>query len=118
MNRLTPLAKEKAVPQQDLDNALVAQQVAKANVDAGQANYDTTVLHQKVGVDQATAAVSAAEACAQECRAQSELLHGHGAYGRTDWSTTRFSRESGRTRRTDSCWPPFRPWILSESPSP
>jgi RND family efflux transporter MFP subunit len=62
VNRLTPLAKEKAVPQQDLDNALVGQQVAKANVDAGQANYDTSVLHQKVGVDQATAAVSAAEA--------------------------------------------------------
>jgi membrane fusion protein, multidrug efflux system len=62
VNRLTPLAKEKAVPQQDLDNALVAQQVAKANVDAGQANYDTTVLLHKVGVDAATAAVSAAEA--------------------------------------------------------
>jgi membrane fusion protein, multidrug efflux system len=62
VNRLAPLAKEKAVPQQDLDNALVAQQVARANLDAGQANYDTTVLTQKVTVDQATAAVSAAEA--------------------------------------------------------
>jgi membrane fusion protein, multidrug efflux system len=61
VNRLTPLAKEKAVPQQDLDNALVAQQVAKANVDAAQANYDTTVLNQKVSIDQAMAAVSAGE---------------------------------------------------------
>ena len=37
------------------------QQVAKANVDASQANYETTVLNQKVSVDQATAAVSAGE---------------------------------------------------------
>jgi membrane fusion protein (multidrug efflux system) len=59
VNRLTPLAKEKAVPQQDLDNALVAQQVARANVDASQANYDTIVLNQKTSVDQATAAVEA-----------------------------------------------------------
>jgi membrane fusion protein (multidrug efflux system) len=62
VNRLTPLAKEKAVPQQDLDNALVAQQVGRSNVDAGKANFDTTVLLQKVGVDAATAAVAAAEA--------------------------------------------------------
>jgi membrane fusion protein (multidrug efflux system) len=62
VNRLTPLAKEKAVPQQDLDNALVAQQVARSNVDAGEANYQTTLLLQKAGIDQATAAVTAAEA--------------------------------------------------------
>jgi membrane fusion protein (multidrug efflux system) len=61
VNRLTPLAKERAVPQQDLDNALVAQQVARANVDASQANYDTVVLNQKVSIDQATAAVEAGE---------------------------------------------------------
>lgn len=62
VSRLTPLAREKAVPQQDLDNALVAQQVAKSNVDAGQANYETTVLNQKVSVDDANAAVMAGEA--------------------------------------------------------
>jgi membrane fusion protein (multidrug efflux system) len=61
VNRLTPLAQEKAVPQQDLDNALVQQQVAKANVDASQANFDTIVLNQKVSIDQAAAAVSAGE---------------------------------------------------------
>jgi membrane fusion protein, multidrug efflux system len=61
VNRLTPLAKEKAVPQQDLDNALVEQEVAKSNVAASQANYDDTVLNQKTSIDQATAAVSAAE---------------------------------------------------------
>ncbi len=62
VNRLTPLAKEKAVPQQDLDNALVAQQVAQSNLQASQASYETTVLNQKVSIDQATAAVSAGEA--------------------------------------------------------
>jgi len=62
VNRLTPLAKEKAVPQQDLDNALVAQVVAKSNLDAAQATYETAVLNQKVSIDQATAAVSAGEA--------------------------------------------------------
>ena len=62
VNRLTPLAKEKAIPQQDLDNALVAQQVARANVDASQSNYETIVLNQKVSIDQTTAGVSAAEA--------------------------------------------------------
>lgn len=61
VTRLTPLAKEKAVPQQDLDNAMVEQQVARANVDAGQANYDTSVLEQKTSIDQAAAAVSAGE---------------------------------------------------------
>jgi membrane fusion protein (multidrug efflux system) len=62
VNRLTPLAKEKAVPQQDLDNALVEQQVARSNVAASKANYDDVVLSQKTSIDQAVAAVSAAEA--------------------------------------------------------
>lgn len=65
VNRLTPLAKEKAVPQQDLDNALVAQEVAKSNLEASQATYETVVLNQKVSIDQATAAVSAGEAAVQ-----------------------------------------------------
>ncbi len=62
VTRLTPLAKEKAVPQQDLDNALVAQEVAKSNLDASQATYENVVLNQKVTIDQATAAVSSGEA--------------------------------------------------------
>jgi membrane fusion protein (multidrug efflux system) len=66
VNRLEPLAKVKAVPQQDLDNALVAQQVGKSNVDASKANYDTTVVVQKVTVDQARAAVSAAESAIKQ----------------------------------------------------
>jgi membrane fusion protein, multidrug efflux system len=62
VNRLEPLAKENAVPQQDLDNALTQQKVANSNVDAAKANYDTVVLNQKTSVDQATAAVMAGEA--------------------------------------------------------
>jgi membrane fusion protein (multidrug efflux system) len=62
VDRLTPLAKENAVPQQDLDNALIQQKVARANVDASKANYDNVVLNQKTSVDQATAAVLAGEA--------------------------------------------------------
>ena len=62
VNRLTPLAKEKAVPQQDLDDALVAQEVGRSNLEASQASYQNTVLNQKVSTDQAKAAVLAAEA--------------------------------------------------------
>ena len=62
VNRLTPLAKENAVPQQDLDNALVAQEVGKSNVQASRASYENVVLNQKVTTDQAQAAVMAGEA--------------------------------------------------------
>jgi membrane fusion protein (multidrug efflux system) len=62
VTRLTPLAKENAVPQQDLDNALIQQQVAKANLDSAKANYDNVVLNQKTSVDQALAAVQAGDA--------------------------------------------------------
>ncbi len=69
VNRLTPLAKERAVPQQDLDNAVVAQEVARSNVDVAKANYETVTLNQKVSVDQALAELSSAEAAV----AQAEL---------------------------------------------
>jgi membrane fusion protein, multidrug efflux system len=62
VNRLTPLAKEKAVPQQDLDDALVAQEVAQSDLKASQASFENVVLNQKVSTDQAEAAVLAAEA--------------------------------------------------------
>jgi membrane fusion protein, multidrug efflux system len=61
VNRLAPLAKEKAVPQQDLDDALVAQEVSRSNVAASKADYENVVLNQKVSIDRATAAVSAGE---------------------------------------------------------
>jgi RND family efflux transporter MFP subunit len=66
VNRLQPLAKERAVPQQDLDNALAQQKVAVANVDASKASLETVGLNQKMDVDQAQAAVMAGEAAVKQ----------------------------------------------------
>jgi membrane fusion protein (multidrug efflux system) len=44
VNRLTPLAKQQAVSQQELDNALSAQDAARAQVDAQKAAVDTASL--------------------------------------------------------------------------
>ncbi len=42
--RLTPLAEKKAVPQQDLDNALASVDVGKANVFSAEARVDSAIL--------------------------------------------------------------------------
>ena len=42
VNRLKPLAEQKAVPQQDYDDALAAQQAAQADVEGRQAALSTT----------------------------------------------------------------------------
>ena len=44
VNRLTPLVTQKAVSQQELDNALANQDAARAQVDAGQATVDNATL--------------------------------------------------------------------------
>ena len=44
VSRLTPLAKKKAVPQQDLDNALAGVDVATAEVDSAQAHVESAQL--------------------------------------------------------------------------
>lgn len=62
VSRLKPLAEQQAVPQQDYDDAMANRQVAEADVTAKQASYDTTVLNQKVSIDEAHAAVLSAEA--------------------------------------------------------
>ena len=62
VNRLAPWRRKNAVPQQDLDNAVVAQVVGKSNVEASRASYENVVLNQKVSIDQAQAAVMAGEA--------------------------------------------------------
>src|SRR5262245_46658304 len=60
--RLKPLAQAKAVPQVDLDNAVAAEQVASAGVVASEAALKDTELSQRIGIQQAQAAVEAARA--------------------------------------------------------
>ena len=62
VNRLKPLAALRAVPQQDYDDALAAQQAAKADVEGKQASLNTTKVNQTAAVQQAQAAVEAANA--------------------------------------------------------
>jgi membrane fusion protein (multidrug efflux system) len=62
VNRLKPLADLRAVPRQDYDDALAAQQAAKADVEGKQASLNTTKVNQTAGIQQAQAAVEAANA--------------------------------------------------------
>jgi membrane fusion protein (multidrug efflux system) len=69
--RLRPLAQAKAVPQVDLDNALAAEQVTVAGVAAAEAALKDTELAQRIGIEQAQAAVEAGRAAVTQ--AQLEL---------------------------------------------
>ena len=60
--RLAPLAKEKAVTEQDLDAAVAAQKSAKATVAARQANLTNLEAAVKYTVERARAEVSASQA--------------------------------------------------------
>jgi membrane fusion protein, multidrug efflux system len=62
VNRLKPLAELRAVPQQDYDDALAAQQAAKADVEGKSASLNTTRVNQTGAIQQAQAAVEAANA--------------------------------------------------------
>src|SRR5262245_18226591 len=62
VNRLAPLAKEKAVTEQDLDAALAAQKSARATVDARKANLTNLEAAVKYTIERAKAEVSASEA--------------------------------------------------------
>src|SRR5262249_11051684 len=66
VKRLKPLAEMRAVPQQDYDNALAAQQGATADVEARQASLNTSKVNQKAAIEQAQAAVQAANAGIRE----------------------------------------------------
>jgi len=62
VRRLTPLAKEKAVTEQDLDSAVAQQKSAKASVDARKANLTNLEAAVKYTIERARAEVSAANA--------------------------------------------------------
>jgi membrane fusion protein (multidrug efflux system) len=62
VNRLKPLAALRAVPQQDFDNALAAQQGAKADVEGRRASLNTAKVNQTAAIQQAQAALEAANA--------------------------------------------------------
>lgn len=62
VERLTPLAKEKAVTEQDLDEALAKQKSARASVDARKANLTNLEAAVKYTIERAKAEVSAANA--------------------------------------------------------
>jgi len=60
--RLAPLAKEKAVTEQDLDAAVAAQKSARATVDARKANLTNLEAAVKYTIERAKAEISAANA--------------------------------------------------------
>lgn len=60
--RLSPLAKEKAVTEQDLDAAIAAQKSAKAQVESRQANLTNLEAAVKYTIERAQAEVSAGQA--------------------------------------------------------
>jgi len=66
--RLRPLAQARAVPQVDLDNALAAEQVTVAGVAAAEAALKDTELGQRIGIQQAQAAVEAGRAAVTQAQ--------------------------------------------------
>jgi membrane fusion protein (multidrug efflux system) len=62
VRRLKPLAEQRAVPQQDYDNATAAQQAARSDVEARKAALNTAKVNQKASIEQAQAAIEAAKA--------------------------------------------------------
>lgn len=62
VKRLAPLAAQRAVPQQDYDNALAEQQGARADVEGKQASLNTAKVNQASAIQQAQASMQAANA--------------------------------------------------------
>lgn len=60
--RMRPLAAQKAVPQKDLDNALTAQESAKADLEGAIAQLNNAKVDQAVGIEQAKAEILSAQA--------------------------------------------------------
>ncbi len=59
--RLKPLADKQAVPKRDLDNAVVEQQGAEADVASRKAALETAIVNQKAAIEQAQGMVEQAE---------------------------------------------------------
>ena len=72
VKRLKPLAEQRAVPQQDYDNALAAQQGAKADVEGKKASLNTAKVNQTAAIQQAQAAVEAANASIRQAELNME----------------------------------------------
>ena len=68
VKRLKPLAEVKAVPQQDYDDALAAQQAARAEVEGRKASVSTAKVNQDAGIKTANAAIGAAEAAIRQAK--------------------------------------------------
>jgi membrane fusion protein (multidrug efflux system) len=68
VRRLKPLAETRAVPQQDYDNALAAQQSARAEVEARKAALSTSKVNQSAGIQSAEAAVQGANASIRQAK--------------------------------------------------
>lgn len=62
VKRLKPLAEQQAVPLQDYDNALAAQQAARADLQGKQSSVNTARVNQAAATLQAQAAIEAANA--------------------------------------------------------
>lgn len=62
VERFRPLARDRAVPQQDLDTALTTEQAAVAAVRAAEATLKDAELQQRIGILQARAAVESGKA--------------------------------------------------------
>ena len=66
VKRLKPLAEQQAVPQQDYDNALAAQQGAQADVKGKESTLNTAKVNQVTAIQQAQAAIETANATIRE----------------------------------------------------
>jgi membrane fusion protein (multidrug efflux system) len=66
VKRLKPLADQQAVPAQDYDNAFAAQQAARADVQGKHSSVNTAKVNQAAGIQQAQAAVEAANAAIRQ----------------------------------------------------
>jgi multidrug resistance efflux pump len=112
VTRLKPLAELRAVPKQDYDDALAAQQAANADVQGKQASLNTAKVNQVAAIQQAQAAVEGANASIRSAELNVEYctITSMASPGRARWPPAILS---GRER--PRCWPRFLMSIRSAS---